>query len=223
MSSPKPPVVSPRSPAGIEASNENITCAICNDPLHAGDRQTYTVACGHTFHAACVLQWGQLRRNDCPICRGLMVGAGPGMRIEDDEGNSCEPGSSKDDEGDLCELDVTPESGWRSSRHDNRPDVGAESSMSAALTWFETIVCVCDDDERRPESDAAGAPRGDPPPQLFRVHDDGQVHLLPPPDGGWTHALKALRAASVEHAAFSGAPTAARRSGAPPPPTAVTD
>ena len=42
------------------------------------DGQVYKVACGHTFHSACVMRWGQQCRNDCPTCRGEMV-------VDDDE------------------------------------------------------------------------------------------------------------------------------------------
>ena len=45
----------------------------------------------------------------------------------------------------------------------------------------------------------------DPPPstpQLFRIDEDGQMHLLQPPEEGWTHATKILRAANDKHAAL---------------------
>ena len=40
------------------------------------------------------------------------------------------------------------------------------------------------------------------PPQLFRIDEDGQMHLLQRPEEGWTHATKILRAANDEHAAL---------------------
>jgi hypothetical protein len=49
-------------------STENqVTCTICLEPL-SKDANIATTACGHTFHANCLLKASQ-RTSACPLCR----------------------------------------------------------------------------------------------------------------------------------------------------------
>ena len=42
-------------------------CCICQEPLCEG--HTHAMACGHTMHSTCVINWFSRGRTDCPMCR----------------------------------------------------------------------------------------------------------------------------------------------------------
>lgn len=43
-------------------------CAVCLEPQLSGQLMRKLPACGHTFHAACIDNWFQIKTN-CPLCR----------------------------------------------------------------------------------------------------------------------------------------------------------
>lgn len=48
-------------------------CPICLEGYEAGNRVSYGEQCEHAFHAACIGQWTELLKTDCPCCRqGLL-------------------------------------------------------------------------------------------------------------------------------------------------------
>jgi hypothetical protein len=59
----------------IESSNTRPGCAICCEPLWHNSRLVVKEikACGHRFHAKCLLPWLLERKNTCPLCRCTAV------------------------------------------------------------------------------------------------------------------------------------------------------
>jgi hypothetical protein len=51
-------------------------CTICTDKLGVrngpGPDGTITTACGHRFHRACINQWLNTGKMNCPLCRAVL-------------------------------------------------------------------------------------------------------------------------------------------------------
>lgn len=71
----------------IEPADDSIytpdICTICADSCECG---SHTLACGHTFHVACILHWFRMEQTTCPNCRSeredrFWVRKTPGERI----------------------------------------------------------------------------------------------------------------------------------------------
>jgi hypothetical protein len=57
------------------ALNDNSMCTICHELL--GNTNVCMIyPCGHAFHCSCIAQWYPAR-NECPVCRGNIVGNMP--------------------------------------------------------------------------------------------------------------------------------------------------
>jgi len=43
------------------------SCTVCQTDLH-GREEVHTLACGHTFHTNCIMQWFRSLQTRCPLC-----------------------------------------------------------------------------------------------------------------------------------------------------------
>ena len=46
---------------------EQEQCTVCQTELH-GREDVHTLACGHTFHTNCIMQWFRSLQSRCPLC-----------------------------------------------------------------------------------------------------------------------------------------------------------
>jgi uncharacterized protein YegL len=59
-------------------STDAVTCGICLDPMLPSQDQ-YTIACGHTFHTACISKCARRTNHKCPYCRGTVAAGVSGL------------------------------------------------------------------------------------------------------------------------------------------------
>lgn len=60
--------------ASFSASEEELTCCICQMDVEVGQNVSSLTTCSHRFHRACLLTW-LLRTNECPTCRTQVLEA----------------------------------------------------------------------------------------------------------------------------------------------------
>lgn len=53
---------------------EEVECAICLNPINAGDQVRELSGCRHSFHRSCIDLW-LIRRADCPLCKSKVAGS----------------------------------------------------------------------------------------------------------------------------------------------------
>ena len=57
---------------GVVINNDDITCNICIEAFHVGEKVAWSKAggdCKHVFHYDCILPWAVLGHVRCPVCR----------------------------------------------------------------------------------------------------------------------------------------------------------
>jgi hypothetical protein len=59
--------------AAEEASGQRLVCAICLEVFVHGTACGEVPACRHFFHRDCIGMWMENGKNDCPLCRALIV------------------------------------------------------------------------------------------------------------------------------------------------------
>ena len=82
--------------ADAQTDDDGDECSICSALIHPQSK--VHLACGHTFHGSCAVEWLQRNRR-CPLCRHQLPGQGDASSQEDEE--------DEDDDDEEDEKDST--------------------------------------------------------------------------------------------------------------------